>query len=842
METKKVLGIIFSLLFLGAFTFVLTWGIINFNKVKDSMSGTQIYDSEDLNNAYQDGYDTALKDKEEYTGLINSYRDTITTLNDNISQLNSQIATLQNNNKDYETQINNLTTQKVDLQTQVENLTTIKTNNENTIASLNSQITSLQTQVTNLTNSDEDKSEQITILNNQISTLQNTVSQLQTTNDMNVDTITSLNTQIANLNSQINDMTDVYQNYTSNINSLNNKINDLQTSINYYESYIANLESGEQVVATFEYDGSVYNIQVVNKGSKLSVTTPTDTDRLKFNYWTVDGEQVDLSTYTISTNTKFVANTTKYYCIQALNTSGDVVKTSYEAENSHIVFKSISGSWGYSKDGYEFDGWSNGENVYNLDDYIDITQDMILTPTFTKLHTVTFMYEEETKSTQTIRNGNYATNVTVDSTDYKVFNGWKLNGVITDISSYKITADTQFIADITYKYDVKFMVDDKEHNSQIVTTNCYPTLPTNPTKDGYEFDGWSNGENIVNPETIAITGETSYWASFTQLHTVTFTYEGKTISTQTIRNGNYATNVAVDNTTYKVFNGWKVNDEIVDLYSYKITADTQFVANITYYEYQFQAITFNGLSEIRGSYVWTDGTNIYYSYSTNHYVLDKSTNTWTTKTWNGLSSFGGYRVWTDGTNIYWAGSDTWYVLNKSTSTWTKTTWEGAAFNSILVSAKYNTDNSIWTDGENIYFSCYGTQYVLDKSTNTWNKKTWTGLTEFYGSGVWTDGENIYYSWGSSTHYKLNKDTSTWEKMTWKGFTSFHGPSVWTDGNNIYYSKGTTHYVLNKETNTWTQKTWDNLTEIEGMYIWTDGTNTYYSKDGNNYILSLVEKQ
>ena len=110
MDTRKVLGIIFSILFVGAFTFVLCWGIINFNKVKESMSGTAIYTQEDVNNAYQDGYDTALTDKAEYEELINSYRDTITTLNDNISQLNSQILTLKNNNQDCQNQINNLTT------------------------------------------------------------------------------------------------------------------------------------------------------------------------------------------------------------------------------------------------------------------------------------------------------------------------------------------------------------------------------------------------------------------------------------------------------------------------------------------------------------------------------------------------------------------------------------------------------------------------------------------------------------------------------------------------------------------------------------------------------------
>ena len=58
METKKVLSLIFSLLFVGAFTFVLVWGITNFNKVQEGLSGTGLYTQEDLNKAYEDGYDT----------------------------------------------------------------------------------------------------------------------------------------------------------------------------------------------------------------------------------------------------------------------------------------------------------------------------------------------------------------------------------------------------------------------------------------------------------------------------------------------------------------------------------------------------------------------------------------------------------------------------------------------------------------------------------------------------------------------------------------------------------------------------------------------------------------
>ncbi len=78
--TRKVLTIIFSILIVAAFAFVLTWGIINWSKVKEGMAGNGLYTQDDVQNAYEDGYNTALTDKEEYDNLINSYRDTIMSL------------------------------------------------------------------------------------------------------------------------------------------------------------------------------------------------------------------------------------------------------------------------------------------------------------------------------------------------------------------------------------------------------------------------------------------------------------------------------------------------------------------------------------------------------------------------------------------------------------------------------------------------------------------------------------------------------------------------------------------------------------------------------------------
>ncbi len=126
-----------------------------------------------------------------------------------------------------------------------------------------------------------------------------------------------------------------------------------------------------------------------------------------------------------------------------------------------------------------------------------------------------------------------------------------------------------------------------------------------------------------------------------------------------------------------------------------------------------------------------------------------------------VTGLSGINIWTDGDNIYYSYSSNQYVLDKNTSTWTKKTWTGLT--------RFDRPY-IWTDGNNIYYSYSSNQYVLDKATSTWNPKTWTGLTSFSGNSIWTDGDNVYYSNGSD-QYVLNKVTSTWTAKTW------HGPAL-----------------------------------------------------------------
>ena len=233
----------------------------------------------------------------------------------------------------------------------------------------------------------------------------------------------------------------------------------------------------------------------------------------------------------------------------------------------------------------------------------------------------------------------------------------------------------------------------------------------------------------------------------------------------------------------------------------------------------------------KGTNVWTDGNNTYYSNDTNQYQLDKTSLIWNKKTWVGLTSFNGAKVWTDGTNIYYYDETTegHYQLDKTTSTWSTKTWSG------ITGLFY--PNWVWTDGVNTYYSAGTKQYQLKKGTSTWENKSWNGLTEFSGNCIWSDGTNIFYSLDyARQQYQLNTTTSTWNPKTWNGFTKITGYDVWTDGANIFYSDAQQQYLLNRSTSTWVSQTWCGLTAFSALDVWTDGTNFYYSKEDDQYQL------
>ena len=239
---------------------------------------------------------------------------------------------------------------------------------------------------------------------------------------------------------------------------------------------------------------------------------------------------------------------------------------------------------------------------------------------------------------------------------------------------------------------------------------------------------------------------------------------------------------------------------------------------------------------INGRGVWTDGTNIYYSWS--QYQLVLHGNTWEPKEWN-IDGFYGYAVWTDGKNIYLDypyGNAQHYVLVNGI-------WEPHSWNVEI------DGEGVWSDGENIYCTLRTTDvverddsYVL--KDGIWEPKAWNGLdgvTDFYGSNIWSDGVNIYHdmNYMYSKHAVLVGDT--WQEHNWN-IKYVDATKIWTDGVNIYcnlFSSPSFSYVLQGDA--WERKEWDFYPADVGC-IWTDGVNIYYSLNEDQYVLERTQPQ
>ncbi len=101
-----------------------------------------------------------------------------------------------------------------------------------------------------------------------------------------------------------------------------------------------------------------------------------------------------------------------------------------------------------------------------------------------------------------------------ESADYE-FNCWTLNGEQVDLQDYVINDNTTFVADLTYGYDISFVVDGVIVKTERVIENSLITPPENPTKSGYTFYGWINTSNtIVDFTTYVACEEMTFNANF----------------------------------------------------------------------------------------------------------------------------------------------------------------------------------------------------------------------------------------------------------------------------------------------------------------------------------------
>ena len=258
------------------------------------------------------------------------------------------------------------------------------------------------------------------------------------------------------------------------------------------------------------------------------------------------------------------------------------------------------------------------------------------------------------------------------------------------------------------------------------------------------------------------------------------------------------------------------------------------------YKAQLNAKYFKKIDDSSGRvtephFMWTDGTNIYYSYDYEHYIFNKETSEF--EPCESISdpdyAYNGQYVWTDKINTYCSNNSS-KVFDKETST-----WKNKEFYILEKSTLYG--QYIWSDGTNAYYSEWGNQYTLENGN--WVTKEWKDPNGndfyFYGNYIWSDGINTYYS-EDSRQYVL--ENGNWVTKEWKDSDGnnfyFYGENIWTDGINTYYSYDNDQWVL--ENGVWVKKEWKdsdgNNFRFYRQFIWSDGTNTYYSESDRQYTL------
>lgn len=192
-----------------------------------------------------------------------------------------------------------------------------------------------------------------------------------------------------------------------------------------------------------------------------------------------------------------------------------------------------------------------------------------------------YYYDNSLYSLMVVQKGSKIAVSDPANTPTKTFLGWLVNNELVDKETYVINVNTTFVAKINNFYNVNFVVDGTNYDSDLVVSGAYSKTPTAPTKVGYAFDGWAIDNVVYNVDTYPITKNTTFTAKFTKINSVKFVFKETEINTQSVRSNEFANDVIPDVDSHTQFNYWTADGVRVDVATYPITKDTIFVANIT---------------------------------------------------------------------------------------------------------------------------------------------------------------------------------------------------------------------------------------------------------------------
>ena len=263
--------------------------------------------------------------------------------------------------------------------------------------------------------------------------------------------------------------------------------------------------------------------------------------------------------------------------------------------------KTISEPTAPTKEGYTFAGWYNGETKYDFSS--KVTSDITLVARWSGQtefkDPVTITFDSKGGSsvkTITVEKGSKATKPTNPTKSGYTFAGWYNGETLFDFNT-AITANITLVAkwtegtEITNPVTITF---DSDGGSAVapltIQKGTIPTKPADPVKEGFVFDYWFEKGKLTkfnfgmlnrNVELVAAWRE--YAIITVDLNLGKFEVLPEQEPVRLEYEVNYNGNIVIDNDATPTrngfeFGGWMINGEVVDLTTYKVTADVTITA------------------------------------------------------------------------------------------------------------------------------------------------------------------------------------------------------------------------------------------------------------------------
>lgn len=357
----------------------------------------------------------------------------------------------------------------------------------------------------------------------------------------------------------------------------------------------------DYTVAFDSQGGTSVGSQTVTYGG--TATEPADPTRTGFTFdgWFTaasGGSLWNFTTGTISGNQTLYAQWTAIGYTVTFDSQGGTLVSSQGVSYGSLATEPTAPT----RTGYTFGGWytaASGGSLWNFATDT-VTGDLTLYASWTPVdYTVTFDSQGGTSvGAQTIAYGDLAMAPTPPSLTGYTLSGWftaSSGGSLWDFSTDTVAGDTTLYAqwapiDYTVTFDSQ---GGSSVGSETVAYASLATLPSDPTRTGYSFDGWftaSSGGALWDFATTAVTGDTTLYAQWTVTdYTVSFDSQGGSlVAGQLVSYGGTATAPLDPTLSGYTFDGWFTavsGGSLWDFTTNVVTGDTTLYASWTPIDY-----------------------------------------------------------------------------------------------------------------------------------------------------------------------------------------------------------------------------------------------------------------